>query len=67
MMSDRIRKIKPCPFCGGDGHIRMLDGHFYVDADHTRTCAIKPSTFLLNSKVLRYHLKKWNRRPEENK
>lgn len=66
-MSDRTIKLKPCPFCGGEAHVKITSDydHYYIGADHTRTCAIKPNTASLNSKVLRTHRKKWNTRWKE--
>jgi len=68
-MSERIRKLKPCPFCGGEAHVKITSdyNHFYIDANHTRKCAIKPNTESLNSKVLRTHKEKWNTRQGEKK
>lgn len=26
-----MKKIEPCPFCGGDSELREIDGYNYVD------------------------------------
>ena len=66
-MSDRKRKLKPCPFCGGEAHIKFFMDQYYIDADHTRKCAVRPNTFLIPSKLVRHHIKKWNTRTDIQK
>lgn len=54
--------LKPCPFCGGDAYIEVYAGITFINAHHTKRCAMHPDTWLLTNKSLKKQIKAWNMR-----
>lgn len=59
-------KLKPCPFCGGEAIIRVLDGQPYIDCVHKKNCLIRPKTWLISTLPLEKQIKAWNRRADKS-
>lgn len=57
-------ELKPCPFCGGEAIILCRLGKLFVTARHKENCAIKPDTWLMNTKLIGKQIKAWNRRAD---
>ena len=60
-MSEQLKQngFKPCPFCGGKGVLREMDGDVYVRCD---TCGGRgPNNFFNHSQAAQ----DWNRRTEQ--
>ena len=55
-------KIKPCPFCGGEGIIKVFMEQEYISAMHTKKCKFEPDTWIFSSYPLWKQLKIWNNR-----
>ena len=56
-----MTKIKPCPFCGQPGHVKMIDYSFRVVCD-TPTCASR-YRYLTREMAI----KEWNTRTRPQK
>ena len=64
-MPKPLENLKPCPFCGGNAYIHIVMSHPYIRAYHTKSCRVKPDTYLFNSSDIRKHIEAWNRRAKD--
>ena len=60
----KIQIPEPCPFCGGKAFLNHSFNTWYVDCFHTKSCKIKPDTWLLSSLPIKQQIKEWNKRNE---
>lgn len=64
-------KLKPCPFCGGEGQIKTeIDGNDLLAYIFCDNCCASTDKFIdvdYNGKNIDYAKKAWNRRTDNGK